>query len=143
MDKTVVTKATVQYFGDALPHFLAYFGTSLILALVFLTLYVMITPHKEFTLIRGGNSAAATQLVGSFLGFAIPVAVVISHSLTLLDMVLWAAVSMVIQLIVFFAIAKACPAIEKRIEENCSASGLFVGGLSLGFGILQAGCMVP
>lgn len=137
------TKATVAYFGDALPHFLAYFGVSIILALVFLAAYVAITPHKEFSLIKAGNTAAATQLVGSFLGFAIPVAVIIGHSLTILDMVLWAVTALIIQLIVFFVISKFAPAIEKRIEENCVASGLFIGGTSMAFGILQAGCMIP
>jgi putative membrane protein len=140
MDKT---KATVAYFGDAIPHFLIYFGAAAALALVFLTLYVMITPHKEFALIRAGNNAAATQLVGTFIGFAIPLAIVIGHSVGLLDMILWGAVAAAVQLIVFFVIEKLFPAIEKRIEDNCVASGVFIGGMGLGFGILQAACMVP
>ena len=70
----------VQYFTATLPHFLAYFGAAILLAVAFITLYVMITPHRELALIRDGNSAAATQLVGTFLGFAIPVAMVIGHS---------------------------------------------------------------
>jgi len=141
MEKTA--NPTVQYFGDALPHFLAYFGSLAILALVFLTLYVLITPHKEFALIKAGNNAAAVQLVGTFLGFAIPVAVVTSHSVNLLDMALWAVTAAVVQLAVFFIIAKLFAGIEKRIEDNCTASGTFIGGVGLGFGILQAACMVP
>jgi putative membrane protein len=136
-------KETVAYFGDTIPHFLGYFGSSIALALVFLTLYVMITPHKEFQLIKAGNTAAATQLVGTFLGFAIPLAMVIGHSVSIFDMVLWGIVAGVVQLAVFFVIAKAFPAIERRIEDNCVASGTFIGGMGLGVGILQAACMVP
>lgn len=132
-----------KYFAAALPHFLGYFGVSILLALAFLAFYVAITPHKEFTLIKAGNTAAATQLVGSFLGFAIPMAIVISHSVSILDMVIWGAVVLVIQLAVFFFISKFAPAIEKRIEDNCTASGVFVGGMGMGIGILQAACMVP
>ena len=136
-------QAVVAHFGEALPHFLAYFGVNLILAVVFLTAYVLITPHKEFTLIKAGNNAAATQLAGTFLGYAIPVAVITSHAVTILDMVLWSAVALVIQLVVFFVIAKLFAGIESRIEDNCTASGVFVGGVGLGVGILQAACMVP
>ncbi len=138
-----ITKATMAYFGDALPHFLAYFGASIVLAVIFLILYVAITPHKEFTLIKAGNNAAAVQLVGTLLGFAIPMGVVISHSVSMLDMLLWSVVAAVVQLVVFFILAKLFSGIEKRIEEDCVASGTFIGGMGLVFGVLQAFCMVP
>lgn len=132
------------YFTETLPHFLAYFGAAVLLAVAFLVLYVMITPHREFALIREGNSAAAVQLVGTFLGFAAPVAMVISHSVSIADMLLWGAVAAVVQLILFFVISRLLfKAIEQRITENCAASGIFIGGMGLGFGLLQAACMVP
>lgn len=133
-----------QYFTATLPHFLAYFGAALGLAVAFLVLYVLITPHKEIALIRAGNIAAATQLTGTFLGFAIPVAVVIGHSVSIPDMLLWGAVAALVQLVVFFAIARLLFAtISTRIVDGCTASGIFVGGIGLGIGILQAACMVP
>lgn len=139
---TQATNPVLAHFGDALPHFLAYFGTSIALAVVFLALYVLITPHKEFALIKAGNTAAATQLIGSFLGFAVPVGIVISYSVSILDMVLWGAVVLVVQLAVFFLIGRLS-GLTARIPENCLASGLFVGGIGLGVGALQAACMVP
>lgn len=133
-----------EYFTAVLPSFLAYFGTAIALAVGFLALYALITPHREFALIREGNSAAATQLLGSFLGFAVPVAVVTSHSVSIADMLIWGAVAALVQLVVFFLIARLLfKAISARIAEGCVASGTFVGGMGLGFGILQAGCMVP
>jgi putative membrane protein len=138
-----VANPVIEYFGDAIPHFLGYFGIAAVMAVAFIALYVLITPHKELTLIKGGNNAAATQLVGSFLGFAIPMGVVISHSVNILDMLLWGVVVLIVQLVTFFILAKLFPEIEKRIEDNCVASGVFVGGVSLGIGILQAACMVP
>jgi putative membrane protein len=132
-----------DYFVATLPHFLAYFGAAMLLAVVFLFVYVMITPHREFALIREGNAAAATQLTGSFLGFALPNAVVIGNSVSIPDMLLWGAVATVVQLVVFFVISRAFRAIEQRIVEGCIASGIFVGGMALGVGVLQAACMVP
>ena len=133
-----------QYFLETLPHFLAYFAGAVGLAIGFLVLYVMITPHREFALIREGNAAAATQLTGTFLGFAIPVAVVIGNSVSIPDMLLWGAVAALVQLIVFFVIARLVfKTISDRITERCVASGIFVGGMGLGIGVLQAACMVP
>lgn len=134
----------VSYFLEALPHFLAYFGLAAALAIGFLFLYAMSTPHREFALIRDGNTAAAIQLVGTFLGFAVPMAIVIGHSVSLADMALWGAVAAVVQLAVFIVIARFLfKSVGQRIAENCTASGLFVGGMGLGFGVLQAACMVP
>ena len=132
------------YFTAALPHFLAYFGAALLLAAVFLTLYVQLTPHRELALIGQGNSAAALQLTGTFLGFAIPVAMVIGHSVSIPDMLLWGAVAAIVQLLVFVAIARLLfRGISARISEGCSASGIFVGGMGVAIGLLQAACMVP
>ena len=132
------------YFIEAMPHFLAYFATAVGLAVAFLTLYVLITPHKEFALIREGNSAAAVQLSGTFLGFAVPMAVVIGHSVNIPDMLLWGGVAALVQAAVFFVISRLLfKALSDRIAERCVASGIFVGGMGLGFGILQAACMVP
>ena len=136
-------KDLTQYFFVALPHFLGYFAVAALLAVGYLTAYVKITPHREFELIRAGNGAAATQLVGSFLGFSIPLAIVIGHSVSILDLVLWGVVVLITQLAVFLVIARLFRGIEKRIEDNCQASGVFIGGLALGVGILQAACMVP
>jgi putative membrane protein len=134
----------ISYFTDALPHFLAYFGASIALAVAFLALYAMSTPHKEFTLIREGNSAAAVQLTGTFLGFAVPVAIVIGHSVSIPDMLLWGGVAAIVQLIIFVAISRFLfKAISQKITEDCMSSGIFVGGIGFGVGILQAACMVP
>jgi putative membrane protein len=133
-----------EYFTQTLPHFLAYFAAAVGLAVAFLFFYVLITPHKEIALIREGNSAAAVQLTGTFLGFCVPVAIVIGNSVSIPDMLLWGALAALVQLCVFFAISRLLfRGISQRITESCSASGIFVGGVGLGIGILQAACMVP
>jgi putative membrane protein len=133
-----------DYFTTALPHFLAYFGAATLLAAAFLTLYTLSTPHKELALIREGNTAAAVQLTGTFIGFAIPVAVVIGNSVNIPDLLLWGAVAALVQLVVFVVISRFLfKAISQKIDENCVASGVFVGGIGIGIGILQAACMVP
>lgn len=132
------------YFTAALPHFLAYFALAVALAGAFLFLYSLATPHREFALIRKGSTAAACQLVGTFIGFCLPVAMVIAHSVNLADMALWSVVAGLVQLAVFLVVARFLfKAISDRITEGCVASGVFVGGMGIGTGILQAACMVP
>ena len=132
------------YFTAALPQFLAYFGAALLLAAAFLTLYIWLTPHRELELIRAGNSAAAVQLTGTFIGFAMPVAMVIGHSVSIPDMLLWGAVAAIVQLAVFLVIARLLfRGISSKIDEGCTSSGIFVGGMGAGIGLLQAACMVP
>lgn len=134
----------LAYMSEVLPHFLGYFGSALLLAVAFLSLYVWITPHRELELIRGGNSAAALQLTGTFLGFAIPVAMVIGHSVSIPDMLMWGVVAAIVQLLVFLVISRLLfRGISSKIDENCTSSGIFVGGMGVGIGVLQAACMVP
>jgi putative membrane protein len=132
-----------EHMFNTLPHFLAYFGLAVVLAVGFVAAYVSITPHREFALIREGNTAASLQLIGTFAGWSLPMAVVISYSVNLADMLAWGLVTLVTQVLVFFVISRAFKGIEDRIREKCNASGVFIGGMSFCFGILQAGCLVP
>lgn len=130
-------------YYQTIPHFLAYFFVAVGLAVAFLTVYVALTPNKEFKLIREGNTAVAIQLVGTFLGFAAPMALVIGNSVNLVDVILWGVVALVVQTLTFFAILKSFKGISDRLQDNCLSSGIFIGGISLGVGILQAACMIP
>ena len=55
-----------------LPAFLSYFGSAMLLLLLFGFIYTRLTAHDEFELIRHGKSAAAVALGGSLLAFALP-----------------------------------------------------------------------
>ena len=124
-----------------LPAFLLYLGVSLTLLAFFITVYVWITPYRELELIRNGNAAAAASLSGTVLGFAIPVAHAVAQAVNLADMVLWAVIALVVQLIVFFAVTRVIPGIARDIPEGRIAQGVFLGAVSLATGILNAACM--
>ena len=75
--------ATASLAG--LPAFLAYFGLALALLAAYCAIYVQLTPHPEFALIRQNNAAAALAFGGSLLGFCLPLHAAITHSVGLLD----------------------------------------------------------
>src|SRR3989338_6990034 len=87
------------HFLAALPNFLAYLGAALALLTVFMAIYLYVTPYDEIALTRNNNPAAAISLSGAVLGFAMPIANVIAHSDTLLDLAVWGVIAGVVQLL--------------------------------------------
>lgn len=130
----------VAQFSNILKFF-AYFITSLVLTALFLVVYIRITPYKEFDLIDNGNIAAACSLCGALFGFIIPLASAIIHSVNFLDMMLWGAVALGVQIMVYQLVRQLCKDLPTAIQEGSVAKGLLLGGLSVAAGILNAACM--
>lgn len=123
------------------PAFLTYFVATLAMAVLFLAIYVRITPYPELRLIREGNVAAACSLSGALFGFALPLAHSVAQSVNLLDMLAWGAVALVVQLLVYIGVRVTMPDIVTGIPEGKVAHGLFLGAMSLAAGLLNAACM--
>lgn len=124
-----------------LPSFLLYFATAIGLLLLFLLAYIFITPYREIALIREGNAAAAASLSGALLGFVLPLASAIAHSVSLPDMAIWGLIALVIQLLVYLAARLLLPDLARDIPAGKVATGVFLGALSLAIGVLNAACM--
>lgn len=121
--------------------FALYFGSSVILVILFLAVYVRVTPYREFKLISEGNLAAAYSFSGALLGFAIPLASAVAHSVGLIDMIIWGMIAMFVQIITFFVVKTIFPSIVSDIPSNQVSKGLFLGVVSLAVGILNAACI--
>ena len=124
-----------------LPAFLAYFAAAVGFLALFVLMYIGLTPYRELTLIRQGNPAAAASLSGAMLGFVLPLASAIAHSVSLLDMVVWGVIALVVQLLVFLASRLLVPELARDIPAGKVAPGVFLGALSLAVGVLNAACM--
>jgi len=92
-------------------------------------------------LIREGNMAASFSLSGAILGFIVPLASAIQHSVSLIDMAIWGLIAMVVQILAFVVVKLCIPSITRDIPEGKGAPGFFLGTLSLGVGLLNAACM--
>ena len=126
---------------STLPSFLAYFGVALVLLALFLLIYLNVTPYHEVALIRAGNTAAAVSLSGALLGFAMPVANVIAHSDTLLDLACWGAIALVIQILAYLATRLALPHLNEDIPAGRIAPATLLAVVSLSIGLINAACM--
>ncbi len=126
---------------NELPWFLAYLGTAFALTLIYMIIYMWVTPHDEIKLIRENNLAASYASVGSLVGFSIPLASAIAHSAALVDCVIWGVIALIVQVAVFYLVRLPVPKISERIESGEAASGLWLGAASLTGGLLNAACM--
>ena len=124
-----------------LPWFLAYLATAVGLTLVYLVIYMWVTPHDELELIRGNNLAASLAFAGSLIGFSLPLASAIAHSVALVDCAIWGLIAIVVQIAIFYLVRLPVPKISERIEKGETASGLWLGATSLTGGLLNAACM--
>ena len=122
-------------------NFLLYFGASMVLLAAFLALYTLIVPLHEFKLIREGNSAVALVMAAAMVGFSLPLASAIVHSAGLADMVIWAAVSSVLQLLCFAAMRLLRRDASRALANGDMAEAILLSGASLASGIWNAACL--
>lgn len=122
-------------------EFLVYLAVSLAYLAVFIAIYIRVTPWREIELIRAGNMAAAYSLAGAVIGFAVPLASAVENSVNIVDMAIWAAIAMIVQVCAFVAVKLMVPNLARDIVEGKAAQGFFLGALSLAVGILNAACM--
>lgn len=131
----------LQWLAAAFPNFVRYVIVGFALMGVFLFVYAQITPWREYTLIRAGNSAAATALIGALLGFSLPLANTIAQSTSLTDVVLWALVALGVQVIVHLVMRIMLPQLKAAIEADQAAAGITAGGFAVCFGLINAACL--
>jgi putative membrane protein len=112
-----------------LPPFAAYFAVALLLLGVFLVVYLWLTPYPEIKLIREGNSAASASLGGAVVGFALPLASAIENSASLIDMLIWALIALLVQLLAYFVVHRLLPHLPRDVADGKVASGVFLAAI--------------
>jgi putative membrane protein len=118
----------IQAFASGFPVFLAHAGVTILILLTAAAVYVLLTPHKEIALIREGNTAAAVSLGGVLIGLAIPLSASLRASTNVIEIALWGAVTVVLQLLVFRLVDLILRGLPTRIQAGeVSAAALLVG----------------
>ena len=122
-------------------EFLVYAGLSVVFVYAYMLIYLKLTPYDELKLIKDGNAAAALSLSGAVLGFTLPLAAAIVHSVHPWDMMLWGVIAAAVQLLVYVAVRFTFLNVSRRIPEGQVAAGIVLGAISVSAGILNAACM--
>lgn len=117
----------IQAFATGFPLVLLHAAVTLAFLVAGGFLYGLLTPHREVQLIREGNAAAALSFGGVVAGLALPLAASLAASTSLIEVALWGAVVLVVQLLAFRLIDMLLAGLPQRIRENdVAATGLLV-----------------
>lgn len=128
---------------DSFIAFLTYFGAGLGVLFVAAAIVLLVTPHSEIKLIRAGNTAAAIAFGGSLVGLALPVHSAISHSVSLLDALIWGLVAAVVQVLAFIIARIASGALSRQIDDNVVSAGIFSAAIAISMGLVNAAAITP
>lgn len=128
-------------FWSSLSEFLLFFVAAAVLTLIFVVVYTRITRHNELTLIKQNSTAAALAFSGSLVGFALPLASTMIHSVTVVEMILWGFVALIVQVLVYLILRLPMPRLSERIDKGEVAAGIWLGSCSIVGGILNAAAM--
>jgi len=132
----------VNAFGASALAFLVAFVAAGLFTVAFKIIYQWVTPYHEGKLIREGNIAAALTLGGALLGYVLPLASALSHTVSLIEFCAWAALAGVIQIAAFTLIRLVVMRdLAARIERGEIAAGVYMLSISLVVGVLNAACM--
>lgn len=130
--------ATLQSFQQGFPIYLMWTGTAGMLLLVASIIYVLLTPWRELALVKDGNGSAGLALAGAILGLAIPIAACLASSVTLIDLLLWGAVALLLQLISYRIIDMILRDIPRRIQNDEAGAAIVLIAAKLSVAILLA-----
>jgi putative membrane protein len=129
-------------FQDGAIAFLVAFVAAGLFTIAFKYIYQWVTPYNEKALIRQGNLAAAIALAGALIGYVLPLASALSHTVSLPEFAAWATLAGVIQIAAFSGVRLvALPDVKARIENGETSIGVYLAGISIAVGVLNAACM--
>jgi putative membrane protein len=128
----------VQAFATGFPVTLLHAGVTLLMLVFGAVVYSLLTPYKEVALIREGNAAAAISLGGVIVGLAAPLAVSLSASPSVLEIVIWGLATTAVQLLVFRITDLFLSGLPSRIEEGETAAAALLTAARLASAIILA-----
>jgi putative membrane protein len=121
-------------------NFILYFVVSICLLTAFMISYERLTPYRELQEIRAGNVAAAISFMGATLGFTFPLIATVFYTHSILEMLKWAVITGVVQMLVFLVLQKVQD-MGTQVHKGNVASGIMLGGLSIVMGMINAICI--
>lgn len=128
--------------SEGLPLLFLHFGAACALLAAGTALHLLLTPVRELQLARAGNAAAAATLATTTIALALPIATTLATSRTTADVLVWGAVGVVVQLVIYAVGGLLIGGLKERIERDEMAAAVALGGWQIGFGLLNAAALI-
>lgn len=135
------TFSSVAFRSGALDFVLAFLVAG-VFTVAFKLIYQAVSPWNDGKLIKEGNQAASVALWSAIIGYVLPLASALTHTVSLIEFAAWAALAAVIQVLAFVAVRRlAMPDVKARIEAGDMAAALYLAGLAISVGLINAACI--
>ena len=128
----------LQSLLNGFPYLVLHFTLTLAIWLFGVWLYMISTPYREISLIRDNNVAAAVTLSGAMVGLAVPLAFAMAASINAADILIWGAVTILIQISVYRVIDLLLRGLPKRIEAGEIGPAILVTAAKLSVAAFNA-----
>lgn len=128
----------LQAFATGFPVTLLHVAVTMLILLAGAGLYILLTPHKEIALIREGNAAAGASLAAVLVGLAIPLAVSMHASTTVIEVALWGVSTVMVQLLIFRLADLVLHNLPKRIQDGEIAAAIALAGVKIATALILA-----
>jgi putative membrane protein len=136
-----VSNLDVQAFFTSFPLSLLHAAATLLILLAASTIYALITPYKEISQIREGNGAAAVAFGGVIVGLAIPLAMALNASNSLLQIGLWGGATALVQLLLFRITDFILVGLPARVQEGEVSAAVLLVAAKLAVAFILAAAM--
>lgn len=131
----------LETLGSGLPILVVQLAATLGLLAIGIACYMAVTPFHEARLVREGNAAAGIVLMGALIALAIPLAATLATSAVTLDILIWGAVAVVVQLLAFLLTAASFRGLRGMIEAGNAGAACVVVGIQVAVALVNAGAM--
>ena len=129
--------------AQGLPTLIVQVVACVVFLAVGVTIYIRLTPFREGEMLASGNAAAGTMLAGAIMALAIPLAAMLATSSTLVDILVWGAVALILQLLTLVVVALGMHNFRSMIEGGNVAAAITLAGAQIAVALLNAAAMVP
>jgi putative membrane protein len=133
-----IASPEILAFAAGFPLALLHAAATLLILAAGAALYALLTPHREIALIREGNTAAAISFGGVLTGLALPLAAAMTASASLLEIIMWGAPTVVVQLLVFRLVDLLLKGLPERIQHGEMAAAALLAGAKLASAVVLA-----
>ena len=130
--------AVLQSFLSGLPILLLHFALTLFMLALGGVIYVVVTPYHEIKLIKEGNSAAALSLAGALVGMGIPLSVAMAGSVNVIDILIYGAVAIILQLVAYRITDLVIKGLHQRIESGEISAAITMVGIKISISLINA-----
>jgi putative membrane protein len=128
----------LQSVKSGLPFLISHFFTAVVIFVSGLWVYTKVTPMNELDLIKDGNIAASLSFAGACVGISIPLAVCLSSSVNIADIIVWGSIAVILQLICFKVVDFFLKDLSARIIDGEIGISIVLVGFKLSIAVLNA-----